>query len=575
MEETPNQFLCSTQTDSVSNQDQAPTRKPSHRILVKLLTLFVLLLCLCVLISLGTLIIEGFRKLDKPSFEPSPESPPEESTLDAGDKLVLEADGIEYAFRWCPAGEYEMGSPVDEQDRHENEKQHHVKIPHGFWLLETEVTQEMWENLMGANLSKLKAAHNPVENVSWDDCQNFCQILSKKLGVEIMLPTEAQWEYACRAGTTEPFADDLDSMAWFSKNSDAHPHEVGKTKPNAWGLFDMHGNVFEWCSDLYDPNYSDSLESPPESMTFTSDRVYRGGSWRSSASDCRSAHRGYNAPDKADDNRGLRVLFVPGNVKTDVKVELPKGPAAGTRKVWQANGVEYAFRWCPPGEFMMGSPDDEPNREKDEQQHKVVITEGFWLLETEVTQHMWKSIMGKNPSHHRGLGPLGLWKNYNAGNHPVESVNWYVCQEFCRKLSAKLGETVDLPTEAQWEYACRAGSTGAYAGDVNSMAWHKANYNKNRKTSEVAKKKPNSWGLYDMHGNVWEWCSDWYDAKYAPEKTKDSQKRVTRGGGWDSPSTDCRSAKRSSSTPDSRFYSLGLRVLIVPRQVESDAPSRK
>ncbi|MCR5164542.1 MAG: formylglycine-generating enzyme family protein [Thermoguttaceae bacterium] len=486
--------------------------------------------------------------------------------LAAGDRRVFNLDGIDYAFRWCPPGECMIGSPADEQDRHENEKQHPVTILRGFWLLETEVTQEMWENLMGANLSKLKAAQNPVENVSWDDCQNFCQILSQKLGVEITLPTENQWEYACRAGTTEPFAGDLDSMAWFCRNSDSHTHEVGKKKPNAWGLYDMHGNVFEWCSDWYDPNYADNLESPPESMTSTSKRVYRGGCWRSSISDCRSAHRGHNPSDKAEDNRGLRVLFVPDEEEAE---EQANGPQPGDKNVWSSEGIEYIFRWCPPGEFLMGSPTDEQGRSEDEQQHKVKITQGFWILETEVTQKMWKSVMGKLSWSYRKHMQI---HEQIRDDFPIVKVDRKECNDFCKKLSEKLGVTVKLPTEAQWEYACRAGTSGPYADNLDSMAWY--NKTTNKKVEPVGKRNANAWGLHDMNGNVGEWCSDSYEENYYakspecdPENTADNNGNfgVKRGGSCDDPAESCRSANREKVWKDEHNYNLGLRIIVVPR----------
>ena len=240
--------------------------------------------------------------------------------------------------------------------------------------------------------------------------------------------------------------------------------------------------------------------------------------------------------------------------------ELPSNPKAGDRIVLTADGIEYAFRWCPPGEFMMGSPTDEPGRHNDETQHKVKITKGFWLLETEVTQAMWQSVMGENPSRFKG------------DRNPVEKVSWNDCQEFCKKLSQKLGQRVQLPTEAQWEYACRAGTTGDYAGTLDEMAWYDEDWDTGS-THPVAQKKPNAWGLYDMHGNVWEWCSDYYDEKYydrsptsAPENTSPSPLRVIRGGSWDYIAGCCQSAYRGRSTLDYRNDLLGLRVLLVPGQ---------
>ncbi|MDO4571257.1 MAG: formylglycine-generating enzyme family protein, partial [Planctomycetia bacterium] len=172
------------------------------------------------------------------------------------------------------------------------------------------------------------------------------------------------------------------------------------------------------------------------------------------------------------------------------------------------NGVEYVWRWCPAGEFMMGSPSGEKGRYNDEKQHRVTLTQGFWMLETQVTQRMWQSVMGNNPS---------KWKGANL---PVEQVSWNDCVKFCEKISELSGLKIQLPTEAQWEYACRAGTMGAYAGNLGSMAWYDSN--SGGRTHEVKTKQPNAWGLYDMHGNVWEWCSDWY-GEYVESPTSKSE----------------------------------------------------
>ena len=167
---------------------------------------------------------------------------------------------------------------------------------------------------MGKNPSYFKGAKNPVEKVSWEDCQSFCEKLSQKLGQRVQLPTEAQWEYACRAGTTGGYAGNLDEMAWYDEDLDSgSTHPVAQKKPNAWGLYDMHGNVWEWCSDYYDKNYySKSPTSDPENTTASSDRVNRGGGWNRHAESCRSAVRRMSVLGGRDRNLGLRLAVVPG-----------------------------------------------------------------------------------------------------------------------------------------------------------------------------------------------------------------------------------------------------------------------
>ena len=145
----------------------------------------------------------------------------------------------------------------------------------------TEVTQGQWKTVMGSNPSTFSACGSncPVEQVSWDNCQEFIQRLNQKEGTsKYRLPTEAEWEYACRAGTTGPYAGDLDSMGWYDGNSGRRTHLVGQKKPNAWGLYDMHGNVWEWCSDWYGEDTSGSI-TDPEGPSSGPSRVLRGGSW--------------------------------------------------------------------------------------------------------------------------------------------------------------------------------------------------------------------------------------------------------------------------------------------------------
>jgi formylglycine-generating enzyme required for sulfatase activity len=191
--------------------------------------------------------------------------------------------------------------------------------------------------------------------------------------------------------------------------------------------------------------------------------------------------------------------------------------------------------------------------------HGVTLTKGYHLGATEVTQAQWESVMGSNPSKFKGR------------DLPVENVSWDDAMAYCRKLTEReraagrlaAGYAYTLPTEAQWEYAYRAGTTGAYAGDLGSMAWY--GENSGNKTHAVATKRANAWGLYDMHGNVWEWCSDWYGS-YAsgrvvdPTGARSGTGRIARGGSWFNDASYCRSALRSRDSPDYRINGLGFRL---------------
>ena len=160
-----------------------------------------------------------------------------------------------------------VGSPPSEADRWYNEMQHQVAITHPYYIGKYVVTQDQYEKVMGTNPSHFKGAKNPVESVSWRDAQNFCKKLSATSGKTVRLPTEAEWEYACRAGTTTAYyfgesENVLADYAWFSSNANKTTHAVGEKKPNAWGLFDMHGNVFQWCQDWYG-TYPSGLVADP------------------------------------------------------------------------------------------------------------------------------------------------------------------------------------------------------------------------------------------------------------------------------------------------------------------------
>lgn len=235
----------------------------------------------------------------------------------AGEAKTLTLKGVSYTFRWCPAGSFTMGSPATEADHDEDEAQHQVTLSQGFWMMETEVTREMWKSLMFANPISF-GENRPVAGVSWNSCQEFIAKLNSDPGMpagyRVSLPTEAQWEYACRAGSTGAFGGtgNLDEMGWYELNSGNASHDVKTKRPNAWGLYDMHGNVAEWCSDWHSEYYySNSPATDPKGPETGTERVYRGGSWDDDGEDCRSAHRSDEEPTDSDNELGFRLILVP------------------------------------------------------------------------------------------------------------------------------------------------------------------------------------------------------------------------------------------------------------------------
>jgi formylglycine-generating enzyme required for sulfatase activity len=238
------------------------------------------------------------------------------------------------------------------------------------------------------------------------------------------------------------------------------------------------------------------------------------------------------------------------------------GKRAGEEKVIEITpGVTLTFYWCPAGKFTMGSPKSEVYRSKNENQVDVTLSLGFWMAKTQVTQGQWQSVMGGNPSKFKGA------------NRPVEHVSWDETQEFLTKVNLIIGNSdggrIVLPTEAQWEYACRAGEKELYSGGtIEQVAWYDGN--SDSKTHNVGTKKANTWGLHDMHGNVWEWCADWYHDTLPggtdPSGPSSGSYFVRRGGSWNNLAADCRAANRSRPLPAYRNYNLGFRPAMVPSE---------
>ena len=229
----------------------------------------------------------------------------------SGDTMSLKLPGgVEMEMIWCAPGQFEMGSPKTETGRFDDETRRKVKITKGFWLGKYEVTQLQWESVMHVNQSRFKEPNHPVENVSWHDCETFIRRVNTALGGKVLrLPTEAEWEYACRAGSDAPVAGSgrIGDMAWYDVNSDNQTHEVGQNKPNAWGFYDMHGNVLEWCSDWFSvPKPGDVAD--PKGPPYGSFKLLRGGCWFFYESDCRSAYRLKREPNLRNCIFGFRVV---------------------------------------------------------------------------------------------------------------------------------------------------------------------------------------------------------------------------------------------------------------------------
>ncbi len=562
------------------------------------------------LIACGAL---GYLFLGDDGDETSETSKPESTaTFTPGQPWTVPTASIDMI--WCKPGTFLMGSPESEVGRGLDRKgkkkwdetRHKVTLTKGFYLGKYEVTQAQWKKVMGTSPSEFPGDDRPVEQVSWTEAKSFCWKLTlseRKAGRlpdgwEYALPTEAQWEYACRAGTTTVFAfgDSLSSkQANFSTTKPyggaakgpnlEQTTAVGSYAANPWGFFDMHGNVREWCADWMGNYQTGSLADPIGSAS-GSDRVIRGGSWSLAGHSLRSAGRYDATPDRRNQGLGFRLSL------RQVKVEQPKVPTPG--QPWTVPTASIEMLWCKPGDFMMGSPESEKGRELDgggkkkwdETQHEVTLTKGFYLGKHEVTQAQWKKVMGASPS------------KFPGDDRPVEQVSWTDVMTFCQELTLaerKAGRLPEgweyaLPTEAQWEYACRAGTTTVFSfGD--SLSSRQANFKGTEpyggaeagayleRATDVGSYSANAWGFHDMHGNVREWCSDWY-GDYPSGTVRDPMGpavgswHVVRGGSWGRGAQDLRSAFRAGGRAGFPDFSLGFRLSLQQTKVEQPTPGQ-
>ena len=550
-------------------------------------------------------------------------------------------------LRRIPKGTFTMGSPEGEVGRSSNETQHQVTLTEDFYIGVFEITQKQYSLIQGSNPSFYMKDTRPVECVSYDtirgagstagagwpayghavDSGSFLGKLRAKTGKTFDLPTEAQWEYACRAGTTTELNTGknltstgrdsaMDEAGRYAYNQNdgkggysSNHTKVGSYLPNAWGLYDMHGNVYEWCLDWWKSDLGSSAVTDPKGPDSGPFRVMRGGSWNCNAQYCRSAYRINNYPSNYDNYYGFRVVLLlaeepeptpePDFTSDYLVVDLITGAVTpSSMRPSLSNDTcrttELWLRRIPKGTFTMGSPKGEVGREDSyETQHQVTLTEDFYIGVFEITQKQYSLIQGSNPSSYKGDTRPVESVSYNAirGTKSTGGAGWpeygHAVDEdsFLGKLRAKTGLFFDLPTEAQWEYACRAGTTTALntgktplSTDRDSAMDEAGRYYYNQNDgkggySEHAKGGsylPNAWGLYDMHGNVLEWCLDWWKSDLGssavtdPKGPNSDSGRVVRGGDWRSGARLCRSARRGSFYPSYSYNDFGFRVVLLP-----------
>lgn len=454
---------------------------------------------------------------------------------------------------YVEGGTFQMGSDSGDPD----EKPLHSVTLSAFNIGKYEVTQAQWKAVMGDNPSNFRGCENcPVEWVSWFDVQRYISKLNIQTGKNYRLPTEAEWEYAAKGGKSSKGynysgSNDLNSVAWNKDNSGSKTHAVGGKQANELGVYDMTGNVWEWCSDWYG-TYSSNSETNPKGASEGKNGVLRGGSWDGDTNKCRSTNRFEIGSHGRDKVYGFRLVL----------------PAATESAVAQKDPLNHEMIFVEGGTFQLGSVMELILRsgERDEGPAHSVTLSAFNIGKYEVTQAQWKAVMGSNPSNFTSA------VNYrDCYECPVESVSWNDVQDFIRKLNAKTGKNYRLPTEAEWEYAAKGGKSSkgyTYSGsnDLNSVAWNIDN--SWRRTHVVGGKQANELGVHDMTGNVSEWCSDWYSQPYNnysetnPTGASGGLYRVLRGGSWDCDENLCRSAKRDMYDPVGRYNRNGFRLVL-------------
>ncbi|HUU26709.1 MAG TPA: SUMF1/EgtB/PvdO family nonheme iron enzyme, partial [archaeon] len=543
----------------------------------------------------------------------------------------------------------------------------HTVTLSAFQMSAAEITHTEYEAIMDTNPNFFTwDPYLPVYSIKWFDVVRFCNRLSAMAGLDscynlenwqcdfrkngFRLPTEAEWEYACRAGTTNNYytgdsESDLDRAGWYKANSGSLYHPVGQKEPNAWGLYDMHGSVYEWCNDWWGSYRGESLTNPTGPV-FSIVRILRGGCRYDDFEKCSSWWRYYYFPDwqypDFGPNAGLRVvrrletiptfglqggILLNGSGLESVSVQLYGNGVdttlfTGVDGSYSLTGLADGNYWIvvsksgysftpeasevtisgsditvqdiiaeisvpipgpleteiiqgitlislPGGSFQMGQEGT-----SSVPVHTVTL-DPFWIAQTEVTQGQYRAVTGGNPSHFTGNDSL-----------PVETVNWDDAVRFCNYLSKLAGldtcyntrtrecdftkNGFRLPTEAEWEYAARAGTkfwyyTGYFEKDLARAAWYKTN--SKGTTHPVAQKEPNVWGLYDMHGNVYEWCNDsWIDYTIESQTNPTGGPvtaitRIFRGGSYDSQAVASRSAARGSTHLNLGYFNTGFRVV--------------
>ena len=446
----------------------------------------------------------------------------------------------------------------------------HLVTLSDYYIAETAVTQALWKAVMGTDVEDLVAVSPyptekpkkgdayPIGYVRLSDAIAFIDRLNQLTGLNFRLPTEAEWEYAARGGKKSrgfsySGSDDSNEVA------SSYGSRVAQKKSNELGIYDMSGCTREMCSDIWKNKYiyDSHVANPVGPIQTSGNRVLRGGTV--SGVIAHPYSRAAYTPIWCGSSMGFRLVLPTDQQRRMIYVS---DTTYYTENDTLKTSVLYSYFemvYVEGGTFMMGATADDADAGADEKpQHQVTLSD-YYIGQVEVTQQLWNTVLGtaNNPSSRKG------------NNLPVNNVSWDDCQRFIARLNELTGLHFRLPTEAEWEYAARGGERSKgykYSGsnDVNEVAWTSAN--SGSKTHDVGTKLPNELGIFDMSGNLWEWCQDWNvpytsDAQVNPQGPESGEYRMYRGGGFGYNSADCRVTRRRRTAS---YYkeALGLRLVL-------------
>ena len=424
-------------------------------------------------------------------------------------------------------------------DNKAEQPQHPVTITYDYYVMQTEVTQELWKAIMGTTTNSIASQHTPVGNVSWNDCQVFIKQLNKQTGFYFRLPTEAEWEYAARGGQhshgyTYAGSNTIDSVAWYGRNSNSQLHNVGTKLPNELGIYDMSGNAWEWCADYYGAYTAEAQTNPQGPQTGTG-RVLRGGSFNTvAATRCTATYRQSRTEDYPDTHISFRLV-------------LDLTPSPG-KIIIINDSVSINMMTVEGGTFTMGKGKDA---------HPVTLSD-FYIAQTELTQAQWEAVMNEKATDYKQNEIFG-------DNYPMASISLADCQRFVDTLNQRTGLHFRIPTEAEWEYAAKGGKysrgyTFSGSNNIDDVTLLKGNNRTDENGNDiyhpepVMSCKPNELGIYDMTGNLTEWVSDWWvpfntypqiNPTGAATCPTGKYKLTHRGGCWTTPKEACTTSSRT------------------------------